>query len=56
MGSTAQSDLQVESAVEQRIGLEKADFEVHPVLDKHGFPLVPQPTSHTDDPLVSEDA
>jgi hypothetical protein len=55
MGSTAQSDLQLESAVEQRISLEKADLEVHPVLDKHGFPLVPQPTSHTDDPLVSED-
>ena len=22
-------------------------------LDKHGLPLVPQPTSHKDDPLVS---
>jgi hypothetical protein len=23
-------------------------------LDKHGLPLVPQPTQHKDDPLVSE--
>ena len=23
-------------------------------LDKHGLPLVPQPTSHKDDPLVSK--
>jgi hypothetical protein len=55
MASVGQSDLQLESAVEQKINLEKADLEIHPVLDKYGFPLVPQPTSHTDDPLVSED-
>lgn len=32
---------------------EKADLELSPILDKYGFPLVPQPTSHKDDPLVS---
>jgi hypothetical protein len=53
MGSIAQSDVHLKNAVEQRISLEKADLEAHAVLDKHGFPLLPQPTSHTDDPLVS---
>lgn len=25
-------------------------------LDKHGLPLLPQPSNHEDDPLVSSDA
>ena len=32
---------------------EKADLEVAPVVDKYGFPLIPQPSVHKDDPLVS---
>lgn len=30
-------------------------FDNDPVhRDPHGFPVIPQPTSHKDDPLVSE--
>jgi hypothetical protein len=53
MGNPSQSDVRLENAVERTITGEKAGLELHPVLDKHGFPLVPQPTTHTDDPLVS---
>jgi hypothetical protein len=53
MGDTVLSDVDLENKNEFGIGSENLGFEVHPVLDKHGFPLVPQPTSHVDDPLVS---
>jgi hypothetical protein len=56
MGNFLPSEDHLENAGENAINEEKGGLEVHPVLDKHGFPLVPQPTTHTDDPLVSEHA
>jgi hypothetical protein len=34
----------------------KGDDALNLKLDKRGLPLVPQPTSHKDDPLVSEES
>jgi hypothetical protein len=55
MGTDSQSDMRLENAPEQRISSEKADLDRNLILDRHGFPLLPQPTSHKDDPLVSLD-
>jgi hypothetical protein len=40
------------SFVEMDDHLEKSAIAEHTRLDKHGFPLVPQPTEYPDDPLV----
>jgi hypothetical protein len=53
MGTNSQSDMRLEIAPEQRISSEKVDLDRNLILDRHGFPLLPQPTSHKDDPLVS---
>jgi hypothetical protein len=56
MAKPAQLDAQLEDAINQdMVSSEKADLGSQPILDKDGFPLIPQPTPHKDDPLVSKD-
>lgn len=39
--------------IDSVVDIAKGDEIANPKLDKHGLPLVPQPTPFSDDPLVS---
>ena len=53
MSDLVQFNADLDNKNRVRMSSDNLGIAVHPVLDRHGLPLVPQPTSHADDPLVS---